>query len=351
MNKKRMTLAVSLVVGIVTLSSAVLANFANSNGYTVYKNAIKDLLKEENYTLNLKATLAVDGQEIGTAAVKELVDKNGDVKHNMFTSSSEAGSEESKSAMYYQDGMWIHYREEEGAYAMDEPNPYPEKGYLFDMGQFTNRVNGQEDTETAEKMIHFVELLSDMVVGDLKNNFVYISDDGNRYNYAINLDSFQIPELYNAGLSAMFSAAYTGNNNGYDQSQDPLVQLGMDPVVKNANCAVSVDDKGRMLENNIDITLEGNGHSISVKIDGTVGEYGTTQPERLDLSSVKTEYTSEQTAKRISELEKLLEKDSLTEDQRENYEHELKYLQKEQSGVSVIGGADSASSIEIVYPE
>ncbi len=351
MNKKRMTLAVSLVVGIVTLSSAVLANFANSNGYTVYKNAIKDLLTEENYTLNLKATLAVDGQEIGTAEMKELVDKKGDVKHNMFTSSREAGSEESKSATYYQDGMQIYYDEENGAYAMDEPNPYPEKGYILDMGQFAKTVNGQEDTQTAEKMIHFVELLSDMVVGDLKNNFVYVSDDGNRYNYAINLDSFQIPELYNAGLSAMFSATYT-DNGGYDHSQDPLVQLGTDPVVKNASCAVSVDDQGRILENNIDIALEGNGHSISVKIDGTVGEYGTTQPERLELSSVKTEYASEQTAKRISELEKLLEKDSLTEEQRENYEHELKYLQKEQKGGgSVIGGADSATNIEVVYPE
>lgn len=347
MNKKRMTLAVSLVVGIVTLSSAVLANFASSNGYTVYKNAIKDLLKEENYTLNMKAALAVDGQDYVTSEMTELVDKQGEVKRNFFTTSSEFGESQTyKSAQYYQDGMIVYYDDEEkGAFAQDDPKPYPYVGYLFDIGSMTNTVNGQKDTETAEKVIHFVELLSDMVVGDLKNNFVYVSDDGNRYNYAINLDSFQIPELFNAGLSAVFSAAYSEGDNS-----DPIVQIGTDPVVKSANCSVAVDDQGRILENNIDVTIEGEGHSVTMRLNATVGEYGTTVPQRLDLDSVKTEYASQQNEKRIAELKELLEKDTLTEEQRENYQYELNYMEKKMSSsVSVIGGVDAATNIEVQY--
>ena len=43
------------------------------------------------------------------------------------------------------------------------------------------------------------------MIGDLKNNIIYVSGDDNSSTYEMNLDAIQIPEVANAGLSAMFS--------------------------------------------------------------------------------------------------------------------------------------------------
>lgn len=70
-------------------------------------------------------------------------------------------------------------------------------------------------------MVNFVELIADTMIGDLKNNIIYVSGDDNSSTYEMNLDAIQIPEVANAGLSAMFS----GNIANSDDDSDPYILL------------------------------------------------------------------------------------------------------------------------------
>ena len=44
-------------------------------------------------------------------------------------------------------------------------------------------------------MVNFVELIGDTMIGDLKNNIIYVSGDDNSSTYEMNLDAIQIPEV------------------------------------------------------------------------------------------------------------------------------------------------------------
>ena len=54
------------------------------------------------------------------------------------------------------------------------------------------------------------------MIGDLKNNIIYVSGDDNSSTYEMNLDAIQIPEVANAGLSAMFSENIADSDDDSD---------------------------------------------------------------------------------------------------------------------------------------
>ena len=56
-----------LGLGVVILSAAVFANYDNANGYTDYKNALKQIPFEENVSVDLTASLLYDGEEMASA--------------------------------------------------------------------------------------------------------------------------------------------------------------------------------------------------------------------------------------------------------------------------------------------
>lgn len=300
-NKKR-NVMISFVVGVVMLSTAAFANYSNANGYTVYKEALKKLVKEENYTMNAKMSILFDSTPMYTSTVVEKYDKNGDVKLNQTTKdTSFAIDHESTYGNYYQDGMNIRsYKSDENndssgesgkTYHVDDVNKDNNPYRTFNIGY----DNDDENKERIDKMVFFAEKVADMVVGDLKNNFIYLSDENGVYNYTMQLDTFQIPEIVGAGLDVAFSNIRQQSRNIADMDEDReeyyLLQLGDSPEVEGANCRVSVDEEGRIVSNKLDATLLGkdeNGkpHRLKVEIELNMSEYGTTIPERLDLDKL-----------------------------------------------------------------
>ncbi|MEG2380853.1 MAG: hypothetical protein RSB38_04080, partial [Oscillospiraceae bacterium] len=65
-----------LVLGVTMLSVAVFANYDNANGYTAYKNALKQIPFEENFTGKINVKMAVDNQEIVNIGSTMKFDKN-----------------------------------------------------------------------------------------------------------------------------------------------------------------------------------------------------------------------------------------------------------------------------------
>ncbi|MCH5210642.1 MAG: hypothetical protein J1F01_06715 [Oscillospiraceae bacterium] len=283
-SKKKLFMAIGLITGVTILTSAALANYTTSNGYEVGKKSVKGLFKNENYTAHTEFALSVDGTVISKDISDELYDRNGDVRINreeVGYSSFQGDGSERRYKFYQQDDISISYYSDSTDDA--EGSTYVHKGIYGRSGMFDGMyTNDEQENETIGKIIRFVELAGDTVVGDLKNNIVYVSGDDDSASYEINLDAIQIPELANAGLSAFFS---TLAQNTYNQD-DPYMILGTDPIVKGAFLHFTVDNEGRLTEAKGNVTVSGNGHEAAVDLYLTMSDYGTTVPQRVDISSM-----------------------------------------------------------------
>ena len=278
--KKKLTMIIGMAVGITVFTSAALAGYNTSNGYEVGKTAMKGLLNNENYTANTEFKMSIDGAEFEKSTMTELYDRNGDVSMNrMETSTSDASyvdiGREYKA--YFQDGSYIstYYSDGEAHTSIYKGDTNMGIGAFDELNEMNDG-----DKETTSKVVRFVELACDTFVGDLKNNVVYVSGDDDSATYEISLDAIQIPELVNAGLSATFSSM-----NQYD-NEDPYMVLGTDPIVKSAYLKFTVDNEGRLTNGAANITMSGSGHEAAVDVTLTMSDYGTTVPQRVDISTL-----------------------------------------------------------------
>ena len=284
-NKKKITMAIGMVLGVTVLAGATFASYNTSNGYDVAKTAVKGLMKNENYTANMTTKISLDGKEISSDTLKELYDRNGDVKIN----------KENKVLSYDYNSEYREWVQDDtniisSTHYDDEKRTLVEKNaseYLNLFGEFDKfyTEDANEDKRN-QKMVNFVELIADTMIGDLKNNIIYVSGDDNSSTYEMNLDAIQIPEVANAGLSVMFNP--TGD--AYDDSE-PYNVLGTDPIVKNVSVKFTVDNEGRFTNLNAEASMVGNDsngekHEATVNITLDMSDYGTTKPERVDISTL-----------------------------------------------------------------
>ena len=256
-NKKKITMAIGMALGVTVLAGATFASYNTSNGYDVAKTAVKGLMKNENYTANMTTKISLDSKEISSDTLKELYDRN-------IISST-------------------HYDGEKRTLVEENASEYLNLFGGFDKF-YTEDAN--EDKRN-QKMVNFVELIGDTMIGDLKNNIIYVSGDDNSSTYEMNLDAIQIPEVANAGLSAMFSE----NIADSDDDSDPYILLGTDPIVKNVSVKFTVDNEGRFTNLNAEASMVGNDsngekHEATVNITLDMSDYGTTKPERVDISTL-----------------------------------------------------------------
>ena len=291
-NKKKITMAIGMALGVTVLAGAAFASYNTSNGYDVAKTAVKGLLKNENYTANMTAKISIDGNEISSDTAKELYDRNGDVKINKeHTVSSQNYNVENKTWLQDNTNITLMTRRDGEKATLVEENA---SDYLIVNGGFDEfyTEDANEDKRN-QKMVNFVELIGDTLIGDLKNNIIYVSGDDNSSTYEMNLDAIQIPEVANAGLSVMFNP--TGD--AYDDSE-PYTLLGTDPIVKNVSVKFTVDNEGRFTNLNAEASMIGNDsngekHEAAISITLDMSDYGTTKPERVDISTLpNVEYSN-----------------------------------------------------------
>lgn len=296
-SKKRLIVATSLVAGICVFAGAVFANYSASNGYSVYKKALINMIGLQNYTLEVSGSASIDGEVFSSGVSRELYAAEGDVNLNQSSTTYDVMGGEYGDEMYFQDGVRYQiWRNSEGVHTSiyDGNDDYYTRRDPVDFSTLAGGMTGDEDTDS--RMIRFMELLADTLVGDIKNNFVYLSGDENSSKYQLQLDSVQIPELFNAGLSAMFSAGnadmeeYADDETYYQQN--PMVLLGRDPIVKSVKSIFDVDKNGLLTNNVLSIELEGtdqNGvkHTVSFEAEINLSDVGTTQPQRIDPETLE----------------------------------------------------------------
>ncbi|MHC1723152.1 MAG: hypothetical protein AB9836_08120 [Aminipila sp.] len=202
--RKHAVTATCLLVGMFMLTSAAYANYDDARGYTNYKDAVKDLaLYQNNYTADGEMSILVDGEKMVT--IKGDFKLDGDAYY-MRTISEENFSKEKNAIENVQvskGGKTYYYYPKTNSYMVSD-----------------SKIDFRPDVNdpTIKKGIKFAELFADAMVGDLKNNFILESKDGDNRNYSVKVSGSQIPEVVNAGLSLMFTAA-----NNQDMSQTSYV--------------------------------------------------------------------------------------------------------------------------------
>jgi len=211
--KRHMITAVCMIVGLMVLTTSVYANYDNANGYSNYKSAVKKLfLETDNVTLDADMEIYLDGKLMAKS------EHGAKFANKAESSYSKETGFDGDVYEYYQ------YRDGKKYYSYNaQTNTY----YSYDSeyaGIDGNFIGIDMNDNTSQKLVKFLEVGADMVVGDLKNNVVLTGEDDDTLEYEINVSKNQMPEIINAGLSLLFSTMneYTYNNEGvmYDDYSD-----------------------------------------------------------------------------------------------------------------------------------
>ncbi|QAT42158.1 hypothetical protein [Aminipila luticellarii] len=275
--RKHAVTATCLLVGMFVLTSAVYANYDDARGYTNYKEAVKDLaLYQDNFSAKGEISAFMDDKELGT--VKATFKMDGDDGYLKMAghdnmNSADQGMEDERTT---KDGKSYFYYPETNTYRVYDKGVGAVSTYRPDMKD-----------ATVKKGIRFAELFADTMVGDLKNNFVLKSKDGDNRTYSVNVSGSQIPEIVNAGISLLFTAANDQTNSPYDlRFEDTDKAFGSyyeqqtGEKMTQDMAAGKWDDKTQALYNKFyakysDILDGKDGGILYVKADGTYDYYKT----------------------------------------------------------------------------
>ena len=290
-NDKKKLAVISAVIGTCIFATAAFANYQTANGYDVLKKGVFSLADYKRYELKTSLTFDFDGERISSADMEMQCDTENEVKHSKERSKS-FGEAEYVSETWYQDGKFIFGDCDSNFYQGYNSTFYGENPIVPTFSQ---------NEKTNARVMKFVELLADTFVGDLRNNFICVEDGENEDVYEISLSAIQIPELANAGLSALFAVqneTYSERNlDDADDSDMVFIKMGDDPYVENAKCRFTVDGENRLKNVDINILFVGadeNGarHEMSVGMSGEIHDIDSVQ--KLDTDSVKVRFIDDE---------------------------------------------------------
>ena len=196
--KKRSRLMVCLVAGVLILAVSATAAFGSVNGYAKYKTALKALaMEEDNFTAAGTLTASLDGKEVMKVQADYTIAAPDYALSTTATQNGQTFAEYNGTV----DGVytWYHGGDTYCQYDQDEG----QKNFLgFDAGD-----------EMQRRLVTFMELAADTVVGDLKNNFVEVGSQDGSTLYQVNIANSQVPSLVNAGLSLFACALAEDQSN------------------------------------------------------------------------------------------------------------------------------------------
>lgn len=328
--KKRNRLTICLVAGVLILAVSATAAFGSVNGYSKYKEAVKALaLETDNFTANGTLKMICDGKEVVHVTEDYAMDGHNMSSHSI--SKDSMGSHEQYETILNGVNTWFDVND----------RYYYQSEYETDSSSLGGNLLGvDQDDEMARRMVNFMEIAADTVVGELKNNFVQVGKENGATLYQVEIAKNQVPSLVNAGLSLFaysvgqshdydytvnyedysataiqnyekvtgetlpetFKEGYIngGNEQWYEDNEELLQKveevnadnlesyIGQDMTLEKVLCNFGVDDKGNLTSNQITVNFnttdqDGEHHTLVITGDVTISNYGTTTVQPLDV--------------------------------------------------------------------
>lgn len=278
-NKK--TAGIAAAAGVCILATTSLAVYNTGNGYDNMKKTVLGTKNYTNCTIKANAAVSADGAQLEGASMVYEHDGVNRTSHMIEETSFGDYWEE-----YYLNGIQ-YYRKGEDSIFSSYNHPY-----------FSESLWGinSEDEKTANKVIKFMELGLDTVIGDLKNNFVCTESNDEYTAYSMSLDYIQIPEIVQAGLGVIGSSTvghYTPSDDKMNIN-NVLYMLGEDPVANSFKLNYSTNKDGSFRNGDCYIQLigedsNGESHTVEITFDVEFSNVGTTTIEPIDVSGAKAE--------------------------------------------------------------
>ena len=287
MKKSKNIAIVCAVTGVCVLTSAAFASYQTANGYDALKKSLINTIDYKNCTVSATLKMSVDDKELTNYSTSSMIDADNKMQYSSTSESSIGSSEMNDYSSYTNsDYRYSKYGSDDYFIRYDNHGNAPSNLWGID----------DESRPTLNKVVRFMELASDTVVGDLKNNFVCTEDTDDHTSYSLTLDSVQIPEIVNAGLSMVFSmsnnsssyyVAYDDNGNPVQQeyTEDDLqyytAKLGNDPIVDSINMNYSINKDGSFSDGNMVVVFTGNDengnkHTMTFNVNLSITDVGTT---------------------------------------------------------------------------
>lgn len=192
MKKRVMT---CLTVGVCVLAISATAAFGSVNGYANYKTGVKSLaLDVDNVSAAGSFTMTYDGKPVMNGDAEIAIDGANQASH-VVLSDGHNQSEEWNTTF---DGVKTWFDS-------DAPYYFTYDAEKEKSGHGLLNIDG--DDELSKRVVNFLEMGADTVMGDLKNNVVEIDASNGIYTYQLDISNSQVPAIVNAGLSVLAYAA------------------------------------------------------------------------------------------------------------------------------------------------
>lgn len=293
--KKYFKAIAGLGAGAVLLTCAVFANYDNANSYTNCKNALKSLLYTDNMSIDYTAELKIDGQKIGAYYGGLKLNANGDPSYRS-ENTYEFGDSIRYNLNQYQDGKGINKLVSDW-----ETHAYYYNNGGYNPGTAIEQISGGEDSDFGDKLVGFCETVGDVLVGDLKNNFVMTENKDGVSRYSVSLTKDQMPAYVNSGVS-LIASVITSNMNtdnvSAEDETDPEMRAMLaifgsgELYVKNVEFNMSVDENQHPGDIKCVINFSGydkNGgeHNMTLTTDLSFYDFGNTVIEAIPESEIR----------------------------------------------------------------
>lgn len=286
MTKNKRMAIICGAVGACMLTVGAAAGYRTANGYDALKKSILATRELKNCTFNMDTRISFDGNEIVTDQQLWEGDLDNEMLHSKNTSDY-YGETSCDEYYYYNDARYSLEQEDAGVYTkQNDFSFYYKNPWGID----------DEDSPTVDKVLTFLEIAADTVVGDLRNNFICTADEDDYTSYRVSLDRVQIPEIINAGLGVIFAisndtadyARTDENGNEYSISEDKdnmyyyTARMGNDPIVDSITLDYTLNKDGSFRDGTTVVIFKGEGHEIRFDISTKLDNVGTTRIQTLE---------------------------------------------------------------------
>ncbi len=178
-SRKLKTIIGSAVAGGLLLALSATAFASSSSRYESYKTAVKSIITTENATIDAQYEVKDNGTVICSGDTVEKLDNANRSTKTSATVDGISKTYESSNA--------------DGTFIMNDDGKY------YQMNKADNKKgnNKKEKFSESSSSVKLAELVTDTLVGDVKNQFVKDGD-----TISVNLKGGQIPELAKLAVSA-----------------------------------------------------------------------------------------------------------------------------------------------------
>lgn len=274
-SKKLKAIVSSAVAGGVLLALSVTAFASSSSGYENYKTAVKAIVTTENATIDAQYEVKDNGTVLVTGDTIQKLDNENRSSKTSVTVDGTSKTYESSNA--------------NGTFIINDDGNY----YKMNKGTNSAEKDKKEKLSESSSSVKLAEMVTDTLVGDVKNQFV---QDGDSIN--IKLEGEQIPELAKLAVSAAVEnsnreKAHNNNNDKIGHDADLKAAMNKVPSLSNIevkSIAMTATVDGDTLKDNkitaviTGVDANGTSHEITLTLNAKVSEVGTTKIDSIDVT-------------------------------------------------------------------